>query len=138
MKTATLPKKLPSSFNALVKLMVPHAIRDNVDYDNVAEIVDRLAVMDHRTDGQEEYLETLSQLIEAYDNEHHPIDVSGIKGIKALKLLMDGHEMTASGLGRLLGNRALGSKILRGERELSKTHLRILADKFKVSPALFI
>jgi hypothetical protein len=41
-------------------------------------------------------------------------------------------------LGALLGNRSLGSKILRGERELSKTHLRILADRFKVEAGLFL
>jgi antitoxin component HigA of HigAB toxin-antitoxin module len=28
--------------------------------------------------------------------------------------------------------------ILNGKRELSKSHIRLLADRFKVSPALFI
>jgi antitoxin component HigA of HigAB toxin-antitoxin module len=40
-------------------------------------------------------------------------------------------------LGRLLGNRALASLILRGRRQLSKNHIRLLARHFKVSPALF-
>ncbi len=47
-------------------------------------------------------------------------------------------EMTASDLGDLLGNRSLGSKLVRGEREPSKTHIRILAERFKVSPAFFL
>lgn len=46
--------------------------------------------------------------------------------------------MTASDLGNLLGSRSLGSKILRGERELSKTHLRMLAERFKVDAGLFL
>jgi antitoxin component HigA of HigAB toxin-antitoxin module len=46
--------------------------------------------------------------------------------------------MTASDLGELLGNRSLGSKVLRGERELSKTHLRILAERFKVDAGLLL
>jgi antitoxin component HigA of HigAB toxin-antitoxin module len=37
-----------------------------------------------------------------------------------------------------LGNRALASLILRGQRQLSKSHIRKLADHFKVSPALFL
>jgi antitoxin component HigA of HigAB toxin-antitoxin module len=41
-------------------------------------------------------------------------------------------------LGRLLGNRALASLILNGHRQLSKSHIRKLADYFKVSPALFL
>jgi antitoxin component HigA of HigAB toxin-antitoxin module len=46
--------------------------------------------------------------------------------------------MNASDLGRPLGNRGLGSAILRGERQLSKAHIRVLADYFKVSTDLFI
>jgi antitoxin component HigA of HigAB toxin-antitoxin module len=45
--------------------------------------------------------------------------------------------MGGSDLGRLLGNRPLGSAILRGERQLSKAHIRILAEHFKVSTDLF-
>lgn len=138
MKTATAPKKLPKTFDGLVKLLVPHAIKDNADYGNASEIVDRLAVLDNRTPGQEEYFETWCQLFEAYDNEHNPINDSNISGLDALNVLLENHKMNASDLGRLLGNRELGSKILRGQRELSKTHIRILAEKFKVSPALFL
>jgi HTH-type transcriptional regulator/antitoxin HigA len=67
----------------------------------------------------------------------HAIADSG-SPISILKHLLDSNEMNASQLGELLGNRSLGSKILRGERELSKTHIRLLAERFKVSPALFL
>jgi hypothetical protein len=43
--------------------------------------------------------------------------------------------MTDSDLGRLLGDRVLGSKILRGERTLSKDHIRKLRERFKVNAA---
>lgn len=47
--------------------------------------------------------------------------------------------MKAADLSRLLGaDRTLGAKILRGERNLTVPHLRILAERFKVSPALFV
>ena len=54
-----------------------------------------------------------------------------------LKYLMQESGMTQADLGRLLGNRALASLILNGHRQLSKSHIRKLADHFKVSPALF-
>ena len=41
--------------------------------------------------------------------------------------------MTASDLGRLLGNRQLGSADPRCQRQLSKEHVLKLADHFKVS-----
>jgi antitoxin component HigA of HigAB toxin-antitoxin module len=51
---------------------------------------------------------------------------------------LEQNDMTASDLGKLLGNRSLGSKILRGERELSKQHFRILTERFKVDAGLFL
>jgi len=41
-------------------------------------------------------------------------------------------------LGKLVGGRAQASLILSGKRELSKATIRALADRFKVSPALFL
>jgi antitoxin component HigA of HigAB toxin-antitoxin module len=46
--------------------------------------------------------------------------------------------MNASGLGKLLGDRALGYRVLKGERNLSKTHIKILSDYFKVDAGSFI
>ena len=52
---------------------------------------------------------------------------------------MEQSGINGSRLGELLGgNRSLGEKILRGERELSKAYIRTLAAHFKVSPGLFL
>jgi len=44
---------------------------------------------------------------------------------------------TLPGLGRLLGNRSLGSLILNGRRQLSKAHIEKLSEHFGLSPAVF-
>jgi HTH-type transcriptional regulator / antitoxin HigA len=129
---------MPAKFSELVALLPPRVIRDENDYDNVIEFMDKLLARPRLTKGQTEFFETWSVLIGAYEDEHHAIDTSGISGLDALKYLLEQNDMTASDLGVLLGNRSLGSKILRGERELSKAHLRILADRFKVEPGLFL
>ena len=51
---------------------------------------------------------------------------------------MAARDTNASDLGRLLGERSLGPKILSGQRELSKAHIRKLADHFGVSAGLFL
>ena len=48
------------------------------------------------------------------------------------------HDMSASDLGHLLGNRTLGAAILSGRRSLGKSHIKKLAEHFKVDPALFL
>jgi HTH-type transcriptional regulator/antitoxin HigA len=136
--TAVSAKGMPGKFIDLVTLFPPHVIRDEGDYNNVIEFMDKLLMRPKLTKGQTEFFETWTVLIGAYEDVHHAIDTSDISGLDALKHLLEHNDMTASDLGELLGNRSLGSKILRGERELSKTHLRILADRFKVDAGLFL
>jgi HTH-type transcriptional regulator / antitoxin HigA len=131
-------RRLPSRFEGLVAVLAPRAIHDEIDYENTIEMLDRLTSLPRLTKGQEQYLETLSVLVEAYESEHHAIEVDDLSPIQVLKHLLDSNNMSASQLGELLGNRSVGSKILRGERELSKSHIRVLAKRFNVDPGLFI
>ncbi len=132
------PQKIAGRFEDLVAMLPPRAIRDEVDYENTIEMLDRLTSLPRLTKGQQQYLETLSVLVESYESEHHAIEIDDLSPIQVLEHLLDGNNMNASQLGDLLGNRSLGSKILRGQRELSKRHIRLLAKRFGVSPALFI
>ena len=52
----------------------PQAITDEVQYENTLDLVDRLMASGKLSRGQELYLETLVQLVQAYEAEHHAID----------------------------------------------------------------
>jgi antitoxin component HigA of HigAB toxin-antitoxin module len=136
--TSTPSRRFPATFDELARIMVPHAIVEDADYDNTTELVGRLALIAKPTKGQRQYLDTLIQLVEAYDAEHNAIDTSDINPLDLIKSLLADHGMNASDLGRLLGNRELGSKILREERKLSKANIKRLADHFKLSSAAFM
>ncbi len=129
--------KLPGRFDDLVRLMPPRAIMDDVHYENTLEMIDRLMASGRLTRGQEIYLETLVQLVQAYETSSHAIEAAN--GIDTLKHLMVEHGMNASDLARLLGVHAsMGSKILKGERALTVSHLRLLAARFNVRPDTFM
>ena len=131
--------KLPGRFGALVAIMPPQAIADDVQLDNTLEMIDRLMAGGKLTKGQQSYLETLVQLVEAYEAENHSIDVSDIRGLQALQHLLDLHGMNASDLARLLRvHVSLGSKILKGDRALTIEHMKILSERFKVRADLFM
>ena len=132
-------RKLPGRFDGLVRLMPPQAIMDDVQYDNTLEMVDRLMAGGKLTAGQGLYLETLVQLVQAYEAEHHAIDTSGISGLDLLGHLLDESGMNASDLARLLEvHPSMGSKILKGERALTVEHIRKLSARFKVNPRVFM
>lgn len=129
--------KLPGKFEELVQLMPPQAIMDDVHLENSVEMVDRLMAAGRLTKGQEVYLETLVQLVQAYEASHHHVAAS--KGIDALKHILAEHGLNASGLARLLGVHAsMGSKILKGERSLTVGHIKLLAARFKVRADTFL
>lgn len=136
--TATLVfADMPKDYQGLAVNFMPKAIHDKVDYDNTMEIID--ALVGHQLTGEQElYLDTLSTLVDAYENEHYAIQANGLSPIEALKFLMEQHEMSADDIGRLLGERTLGSKILRQRRKIGLKYAKTLAKKFAVDVSLFI
>ena len=136
--TGVKAQRLPTDFKSLVKMHPPSAIRDDVDYRSVQEVIDALTRLPTLSPGQARYLETLTILFAAYEDGRHPIDASGVTPLDVLRALVREHGMTASDLGRLLGERSLGSKVLTGGRTLSKANVRTLADHFGVSADLFL
>ena len=132
------PRNMPKRFEELVHMAPPRAVHDEQDYENAQELIDRLTSIPKLTKGQADYLDTWTVLFEDYEREHHDIDTSDISGLDALRYLMEQNEMSPSDLGRLLGDRSLGTRILQGQRQLSKEHIRRLCERFKVSADLFI
>jgi HTH-type transcriptional regulator/antitoxin HigA len=133
----TLKRNMPKTYAGLVAMLPPRPIHDDVDLANASEMIDRLAGFDLNAD-QEDYLEAISTFIEAYEADRFPVDDSRLAPLDVLKTLLGEHGMTASDLGRLLGNRTLGAAILAGRRAMSKTHIKKLAEHFKVEPGLFL
>lgn len=129
---------LPGKFADLVREYPPQAIHDNIGYANTQEMIDRLTSLGELSPGQAEYLETLTILLEAYEEEHERIATSHLSPLQLLRFLLESNELNGSDLGRLLGNRELGPKILNGTRQLSKAHIRRLAERFKVDAGLFL
>ncbi len=131
--------KLPGRFSALVELMPPRAIVDDVQLDNTIEMIDRLMALNKLTKDQGAYMETLVQLVQAYEAQHHAIDVSDIGGVDSLRYVMNTSGTSVADLARLLGvHVTLVYKILSGERSLTVDHIKILAKRFKARPDLFM
>ena len=142
MKTARKTKlrfaDMPKDYEALCRLHLPRPIRDKADYDNTVEFADPFAGFeDSMTADQEDYFDLLCTLIEAWDKEH--VKWPKISGLRMLKYLLENHGMNGADLSRLLGvSRQLGPMILRGDREITAAHARVLGKHFALDPGAFI
>ena len=137
MTTATI-KKIPTDWQTLVtKLYLLKPLRTRGDYNRAMGFIGMLAGRTDLNTDQAAYLESLSILVEAYEREHFEIEPTN-SPLETLKFLLSENGLSGSDLGRILGQRQLGSKILQGERNLSKAHIKTLAEYFSVDPSLFL
>jgi len=138
MKTRTLTHDdIPETYAELVGLFMPRPLHDEVDYRNALGVLDAMAGFEMNAD-QEDYFEAVATFVEKYEARHHALDAKGLTPVELLHSLMNEHGMSESDLGRLLGDRSLGHRILTGERELSKAHIRTLAEHFSLNPAALL
>ncbi len=97
-----------------------------------------MAMAGHRLSAdQEDYLLILSEMILRHDRRHDGPRRRGTPN-ERLRYLVSEAGLSASDLGRLLGNRGMGSLYLSGKRGLSKANVRKLADHFKVRADYFL
>lgn len=91
----------------------------------------------------ESLLVTLSNTISAYEDRLDSVkaleqSIAKIPtGIATIRVLMDQYNLTMSDLPEL-GKKSNVSLILKGERNLTLNHVKAMANRFNVSPSLFL
>ena len=133
-------RPVADAYLALVRAFPLRPIRDEAEYEAAAAVADTLAVRPEvsLSAGEHDYLDTLALLIQTYDDAKIGTAAGKLGGVDALKYLMEQTGMRRMDLGDLLGNRALATFILNGQRDMSKAHIRTLAKHFKVDASLFL
>src|SRR5258706_1220395 len=131
-------ERLPRAYSGLCQVLLPRPIRDGADYEDVVEVADAMVLSrENFSRDQADYFDLLCSLIEEYDAKS--VKWPKVRGVDALKHLLNEQEKGAADLSRLLGgSRNLGGMILRGDRKLTLEHVRVLARRFGVSADLFI
>lgn len=116
---------------------MPLPFHDKGAYDTAVEVVQSLAGHKLNHD-QDDYLAIMAKLVEDYESENVP-EPKPVKGIEALKFLLDENGLSADDMGDIIGvNRSIAYRILKGTRNLTADHIKKLAARFAVSADLFL
>lgn len=112
------------------------SIRNENEYDLSIERINRLIdeVGTDETHPLYELLDTLGTLIHAYEEKHHPMPECS--GAEMLRFFIDEHGLNQSDFPEI-GSQGVISEILGGKRELNVRQIRLLVQRFHVSPAVF-
>lgn len=120
--------------NIQTVFFVPH---NEKDYNNLVNLLDSLIdeVGNNESHPLYSLMETIGSLIETYESQNYP-DMEG-DPINALKALMEEHGLKQSDLTKI-GIQGVVSEILSGKRQLNVRQLKLLSERFKVSPVVFV
>ena len=112
-------------------------IRNEAQYDQAVEQLNALIdeIGTDETHPLYELLDTLGTLIHAYEEQHYP--VPDCSGREIVDFLMEEHGLKQADLPEI-GSQGIVYEVLSGKRELNVRQIRALAQRFHVSPAVFI
>ncbi|MEM8502709.1 MAG: transcriptional regulator [Cyanobacteria bacterium P01_D01_bin.1] len=112
-------------------------IRSEQDYDQAVERLSSLIDEVGTNEGHPLYtlLDTLGILIEAYEETHHSIPDSD--SVDILTYLMEEHTLCESDLSEI-GTEETVIEVLTRKKKLELDQIRALANRFGVSPSVFI
>lgn len=98
-------------------------------------VIDRLLASGKLDRGQQSYLETLSDLVAAYEDEHHQIKAA--TDADMLRHLLNSKEVTQIEVHRETGiSKSSLSEVLSGKKPFSRQMMRKLADYFGVEVSM--
>lgn len=110
-------------------------IRTAADYDEALAEVERL--WGARTGTAEgDRLDILATLVDAYENEHYPMDPPD--PIEAIKFRMEQQGLTRKDLEGMLGSRTRVAEVLNRQRGLSINMIRRLHERLGISAEVLI
>ena len=118
-----------------VDMEVPTIISSERQHEHYLSVLDQLTSRGHRSQSEEKYAELLVTLIEAYEEEHFPIDDA--PPVEVLRALMEANHLRHKDLAPVFGTESIVSEVLNGKRELNRTQIEKLSRRFGVSPAVF-
>tara|TARA_B100000614_G_C14148593_1_gene327439 strand:+ start:96 stop:509 length:414 start_codon:yes stop_codon:yes gene_type:complete len=116
---------------------VVSTINNDRQYNRAVKLLDSLIdeVTQKPDSVKESLIDTLGTLIKEYEDRNIPEPQAN--GIDALKYLMAEHNLKQSDLSEI-GSQGVVSEILNGKRELNLRQVKLLSQRFSVSPNVFI
>jgi HTH-type transcriptional regulator/antitoxin HigA len=128
----------PSKYGKLLAKTLPKVIETREEFDRYVEIMEQL---DRAETGQplspeEEALRSLlERLVKDYDDK---IELPRVAPYRVVLHLMEHKGLRQADMLPIFGSRSVASDVLNGRRELSKNHIRRLAEFFNLSADLFL
>jgi HTH-type transcriptional regulator / antitoxin HigA len=134
--TRTLYGKREDRYLELIRRFPLRPLRSDADLDAAIVVVDSLIDQAQLSAPEQDYLDVLSDLVEAYENEAVPM--RQVSDAEMLRFLIDQRESAQVEVARQTGiAESTISEVLAGKRKLNRSQIGKLARHFHVEPGVF-
>lgn len=125
-----------TKYRQLLAETLPQVIDSEQEYERILTVTEQLHFKKDRTLEEQKLYQLLVTLVELYETEHYPISEAAPHEI--LQHIMESSGIRQADLVGILGSSGVVSEVVNGKRAISKSQAKALADRFKVSPELFL
>jgi HTH-type transcriptional regulator / antitoxin HigA len=115
---------------------LPHVIHTEAENKRCTAVLESMLRKRDRTAEEARLAELLTYLIEEFEDREYALPRKA-GPIEILRHLMDANGLRQADLLDVFGTASVISEVLKGKRELSKTHIAKLSNRFRISPGLF-
>jgi HTH-type transcriptional regulator / antitoxin HigA len=130
-------KAIADSYLELIRRFPLRPIRMDSELDQAIRVIDSLLDKARLDSGERDYLDVLSDLVENYEEKHHPIRPS--TDAEMLAFLLEIRQLKQNELSRQTGiATSTISEVLAGTRELTRGQIVKLSTFFHVEPGVFM
>lgn len=124
-------------YRKLLAATLPRVIENAAEHRDMLDKVEQLMLRGKALTIEEKTLfKLMVSLIQQYEQKVYQMQKSS--PLEVLEFLMEDRGHSAKDLWELIGDKGAVSRILHGQRSISKTQAKKLANFYNVSPAVFI
>lgn len=131
-------KEIGAAWSVLDERVGLGVIRTEKQYKHMVALADQLIdqIGSNERGPLAKLLEVVGTLIEQYEADN--LSVQNSEPCQVLNFLMQQHDLKQSDLRTEVGSQGVVSEILNGKREINARQAKSLAERFGVSPAVFL
>jgi HTH-type transcriptional regulator/antitoxin HigA len=123
----------------VIDIPSPHVLRTQEEYAAAVAEIDRLLDLDPKPFSDDaDRLELLALLVETYEAQRDPIDLSDVTPQDVVDFMLDQKGMSRADLAEIMGGRSRVSEFFNGKRELSKAQIEALRNTLGIPADLLL
>ena len=123
-------------YGRLVAEVTPKVIETEAEYEKFLAVAERLTFNQDQTPEEAALYDLVTMLVETYEAEHYSIEESS--PAEVLLHIIESGGIELADLAGIFGSREILTQVLAGQELISTNQAQALADRFKLSPQIFL